>query len=154
MSSEFLQSKWLIKYGCGHDHSDLNPKERHDRQRAAPSLRLGGTVWLRAASGDLGPRYRTDLSCSDLTTGNSLWRHQRDEQTCLNIQDFNCAAKIQYYYIASCQTTNTTGVRMQRRQDFYIPSLAGTAEENTKAHFVAEAVPLGTIHFQNVPALR
>lgn len=82
MSSEFLWSNWLIKCGCEHDHSDLNPKERHGKQRAAPSLRLGGTVWLRAASGGLGPRYRTDLSCSDLTTGNSLWRHQRDEERC------------------------------------------------------------------------
>lgn len=36
----------------------------------------------------------------------------------------------------------------------YIPSLPGTAEENAKAHFVAEAVPLGTTPLQNVPALR
>lgn len=33
----------------------------------------------------------------------------------------------------------------------HIPSLAGTAEENTKAHLVADASPLGTIVFQYVP---
>lgn len=32
-----------------------------------------------------------------------------------------------------------------------IPSLAGTAEENTNAHLVADASPLGAIALQYVP---
>lgn len=33
----------------------------------------------------------------------------------------------------------------------HIPSLHGTAEENTNAHLVADASPLGTIVLQYVP---
>lgn len=35
--------------------------------------------------------------------------------------------------------------------NMHIPSLAGTAEQNTNAHLVADASPLGAIALQNVP---
>lgn len=40
---------------------------------------------------------------------------------------------------------------MEKEGTMHIPSLAGTAEENTNAHLVADASPLGAIVLQYVP---
>lgn len=40
---------------------------------------------------------------------------------------------------------------MEKEGHVHIPSLPGTAEENTNAHLVADASPLGAIVLQYVP---
>lgn len=40
---------------------------------------------------------------------------------------------------------------MEKEGNMHVPSLAGTAEENTNAHLVADASPLGATVLQYVP---